>query len=77
MGGWLIWRDGNCAEEKLAIANDCNTYRETMWEGVAVTGVGAALLAAGVVVAITDQQDARNRTMVLIGPRSLLLAGKF
>ena len=47
VGGWLIWRDGNCAEEKLAIANDCNTWRETMWEGVAVTGVGAALLATG------------------------------
>jgi hypothetical protein len=35
------------------------------------------LLATGVVVALSDRADARNRTMVLIGPSSLLLRGRF
>jgi TolB-like protein len=76
VGGWLIWRDGSCHDYSDK-AMDCADYRDTMWEGVTATGVGAALLATGVVVALSDRADARNRTMVLIGPNSLLLRGRF
>jgi TolB-like protein len=76
VGGWLIWRDGSCHDYSDK-AMDCAHYRDTMWEGVTATGVGAALLATGVVVALSDRADARSRTMVLIGPSSLLLRGRF
>ncbi len=76
VGGWLIWRDGSC-QEYADRAMECNHYRDTMWAGVTTTGVGAALLATGVVVALSDRADARSRTMVLIGPSSLLLRGRF
>jgi hypothetical protein len=73
-GIYLMNRDSSCAEPTRA---GCNTYRDTMLEGVTVTGLGAALLATGVVVAITDHLDARERTVVLIGPGSLMLRGRF
>ena len=52
-------------------------YRDTMWGGVTATGVGAALLATGVVVALSDRADARNRTMVLDRPEQPALRGRF
>lgn len=74
-GVYLMSQNNSCDEKTRD--GVCNTYRETMWAGVTLTGLGAALLATGVVVAITDHLDARERTVVLIGPRSLMLRGRF
>jgi TolB-like protein len=73
-GVFLMSWNNSCAEKTRA---GCNRWRQTMWEGVTVTGLGAALLATGAVVAFTDRQDARERTVVLIGPGSLMLRGRF
>jgi TolB-like protein len=74
-GVYLMSQNNSCDEKTRD--GVCNTYRETMWAGVTLTGLGGALLATGVVVAITDHLDARERTVVLIGPRSLMLRGRF
>jgi hypothetical protein len=77
-GIYLMKLDNDCSEYATkAPGKPCNTWHETMWEGVIATGVGTALLATGVAVAITDHLDARDRTVVLIGPRSLMLRGRF
>jgi hypothetical protein len=77
-GGVVMWLDGSCQEHAGNNPKDnCNTYRETMWEGVAATSVGAALLATGAVLLIIDRRDAGDHTTVAVGPGSLLLRGRF
>ena len=50
-----------------------------MWAGVAVTGAGAALLATGVALAITNRDlDSDSRAPVLsIHPGGFTLSGRF
>jgi hypothetical protein len=76
-GGWVIYKDGSCSQwVTTPMGSECNHFRDQMWEGVALTGVGAALLATGIIVAITDHADP-GAPVVLVGPGSLRLAGRF
>jgi TolB-like protein len=78
IGGFLIYKDEKCASDIAPGSTNCKKIYHNMVPGVATVAGGAILVASGIVVGLTREDDtAPAVTSLSVGPASIGFGGRF